>query len=83
LIFLFTLEPALSSMKTDAREAGVRVGMVFSLVSFSTLTGPPIAGVLVQRAGVEYHYAFAFAGTCLFLGTAIGIAYRVSRVDGF
>ena len=39
----------LSSLTTDLRKMGVRIGMVFSIVSIACLTGPPLAGALIQR----------------------------------
>ena len=42
-----SLFPAgLTSLTTDLRKAGVRMGMVFTIVSFATLAGPPIAADL-------------------------------------
>ncbi|KAM3078344.1 hypothetical protein ACMFMG_006228 [Clarireedia jacksonii] len=44
---LFTA--TLSSLTTDLRKAGVRMGMVFTVVSFAVLTGTPIGGMLIQK----------------------------------
>ncbi|TVY81309.1 Aspyridones efflux protein apdF [Lachnellula suecica] len=64
-----SLFPAtLSSLTTDLRKAGVRMGQVFTIVSFAVLTGPPIAGELIQRKGGEFEYAQIFAGLDLFVG---------------
>ena len=38
-----------SLSSTDMSKVGIRTGMCFSLVSVACLTGPPIAGALVQR----------------------------------
>ncbi|XWW99887.1 hypothetical protein V2A60_007901 [Cordyceps javanica] len=38
---------ALSFLTTDLRKLGVRMGMVFTIVSFAVLTGPPIAGAII------------------------------------
>lgn len=45
---------ALSSLTTDLRKAGVRMGMVFTIVSFATLAGPPIAGAIITASGGSY-----------------------------
>ncbi|KAI8255601.1 hypothetical protein K4K53_007902 [Colletotrichum sp. SAR 10_77] len=45
---------ALSSLTTDLRKAGTRMGMVYSIVSFANLTGPPLAGALIKIGGGEY-----------------------------
>lgn len=47
----------LSSLTTDLRKAGVRMGMGFTVVSFACLTGPPLAGALIQEDSGDYLYA--------------------------
>ncbi|KAL2063876.1 hypothetical protein VTL71DRAFT_4370 [Oculimacula yallundae] len=59
---------ALSSLTTDLRMAGTRMGMVFTIVSFAVLTGPPIAGQLIQREDGGYRYAQVFAGAVMLVG---------------
>lgn len=55
------------------------MGMVYSIVSFANLTGPPIAGVLVRAGDGQYTYAFIFGGLCLFMGAVFLTACRVSK----
>ena len=75
-----SLFPAtLSSLTTDLRMAGTRMGMVFTLVSFAVLTGPPIAGQLIQKKGGQYTYAQIFAGVDLLIGSAFLLAARRAR----
>lgn len=75
-----SLFPAtLSSLTLDLKKAGVRMGMVFSVVSFACLTGPPLEGGLVQAGGGRYRYAQMFAGTCLVCGCLTLAAARVAR----
>ncbi|RMY23650.1 hypothetical protein D0867_01905 [Hortaea werneckii] len=47
----------LASLTTDLSKAGVRMGMGFSIVSFACLTGPPLAGALINRHDGDYLYA--------------------------
>lgn len=70
---------ALSSLTTDLQKAGTRMGMVYSIVSFANLTGPPLAGLLIKAGGGHYKYAFTFGGLCLALGTLFLVASRVSK----
>lgn len=69
-----SLFPAgLSSLTTDMRRMGVRMGMTFTIVSFAVLTGPPIAGAIINAAGKDnvrmgYTGAQAFAGSVLAVG---------------
>ncbi|KAH9229074.1 hypothetical protein K456DRAFT_1923736 [Colletotrichum gloeosporioides 23] len=70
---------ALSSLTTDLRKAGTRMGMVYSIVSFANLTGPPLAGALIKIGRGDYTYAFIFGGLCLCLGTSFLIACRIAK----
>ncbi|KAF4997538.1 hypothetical protein FDECE_12068 [Fusarium decemcellulare] len=54
--------PALSDLTTDVQKMGVRMGMVFTINSVATLTGPPIAGLIIQRSGGNYLGAQLFTG---------------------
>lgn len=75
-----SLFPAgLSSLTTDLRKAGVRMGMVFTIQSFSVLSGPPIAGALIGAMDGQYHGAQGFAGAVLFLGTFFIAAARMVK----
>jgi hypothetical protein len=60
----------------DLSKMGVRSGMVLSIVSFACLTGPPLAGALIQRNNGSYTYACAWGGTSLILGSSFVIAAR-------
>jgi hypothetical protein len=58
--------------------------MVFSVVSFATLTGPPIGGALISTAtkmglGNDYVYAQAFSGSALVAGSVILVAARIAK----
>ena len=70
---------ALSSLTTDLSKAGSRMGLVFSIVSFATLTGPPLGGFLIAKDDGQYHYACAFVGTSLLLGLAFSLACRFAK----
>ena len=43
-----------SSLTMDLSKAGVRMGMVFCAVSFAALSGPPLAGALIQSENRVY-----------------------------
>jgi MFS family permease len=75
-----SLFPAtLSSLTTDLRMAGTRMGMVFTIVSFAVLTGPPIAGQLIQRMEGKYTGAQVFAGADMLVGCALLCAARWAK----
>ena len=69
----------LSSLTTDLKKTGVRIGMVFTVISFACLTGPPLNGALIQKDNGNYLYAQIFSGTSLTLGCLVLIAARISK----
>ncbi|KAL2005548.1 hypothetical protein VTN00DRAFT_10041 [Thermoascus crustaceus] len=74
---------ALSSLTTDLSKAGTRIGMVFSIVSIATLTGPPLAGALIGKDDGQYLYAQLFGGTSMILGSLLLVGARVSQTGFF
>ncbi|KAK7227149.1 hypothetical protein V2G26_015152 [Clonostachys chloroleuca] len=70
---------ALSFLTSDLRKLGVRMGMVFTIVSFAVLTGPPIAGAIIDRTG-GYRAAQAFSGSSLALGSVFLFVSKVVRM---
>lgn len=69
----------LSSLTTDLRKAGVRMGMVCTINSFAALTGPPIAGAIISATNGNYFGAQAFAGAVLLIGAGSMAAARIVR----
>ncbi|KAI1339532.1 MFS general substrate transporter [Xylariaceae sp. FL0016] len=76
---LQALFPAVATTMTpDLSRTGTRVGMIFSFVSFATLTGPAISGALIQKRDGDYLYAQLFAGTSVLIGALFAVAAKVS-----
>ncbi|KAH7052138.1 MFS monocarboxylate transporter-like protein [Macrophomina phaseolina] len=73
-----TLFPStLSQLAPDLSKVASRVGMVFTVGSVACLTGPPIAGRLIDRGGGDYLYAQLFGGCAVTLGFVfLGVARR-------
>ncbi|KAI9753354.1 MAG: hypothetical protein M4579_005212 [Chaenotheca gracillima] len=67
------------SFVPDMSCAGVRLGMVFTAVSFGGLTGAPVGGWLIQARGGGYLYAQIFAGGTIAVGTVLLIVARVLK----
>ncbi|KAK2864979.1 hypothetical protein FQN49_004029 [Arthroderma sp. PD_2] len=67
---------ALTSLTTDLKKSGIRFGMTLSIVSFSSLTGSPIAGALIELRNGDYLYAQLFAGLSMTVGLAILLLSR-------
>ncbi|PWY79341.1 MFS general substrate transporter [Aspergillus sclerotioniger CBS 115572] len=75
-----SLFPAtLSTLTTDLKKTGVRMGMVLSVVAVAALIGTPIAGALVDRDDGQYLYAQMFMGSAILAGTLTLIAARVTK----
>ena len=74
-IFPFSL---VSLTKTLGKN-GTRIAMVLSIVSIAYLTGPPLAGRLVQMSGDSYIGAYV-GRTSLLVGGGILIAAKMSCV---
>ncbi|KAF7536593.1 hypothetical protein G7054_g4394 [Neopestalotiopsis clavispora] len=75
-----SLFPAgLSSLTTDLRKRGTRMGMTFTIVSFAVLTGNPIAGAIITAEGGGYVGAQVFTGVSILVGMALIFLARVSR----
>ncbi|KAJ6032372.1 hypothetical protein N7540_003104 [Penicillium herquei] len=70
----------LSSLTTDLKKTGVRMGMVLSVVAVAALIGSPIAGALVSSDGGDYLYAQMFMGSAIIAGTLTLIGARVCKV---
>lgn len=69
----------LSSLTVDLKKAGVRMGMVFSVVSLATLTGAPLAGALIQNNQGRYLHAQMFAGSVVLCGCLTLLASRIAK----
>ncbi|KAF9885959.1 hypothetical protein FE257_012134 [Aspergillus nanangensis] len=69
---------SLPTLTTDLSKMGVRSGMILSIVAFACLTGPPLAGALIERDAGSYAYACAWGGTSLILGSGFVMAARLS-----
>ena len=70
----------LTSLTKDQMKAGVRMGMCFSIVAFSVLTGPPISGALISNDNGKYLYTQLFVGTSILLATVFLVAARYTAV---
>jgi len=65
---------AMGALTTDLTRMGTRVGMILGVVSFSSFTGPPIAGRLISINGGHFLYAQLFGGLSMLLGSLAYIA---------
>ena len=78
-VFQGLFPATMSSLTKDMRKAGVRNGMGFAIAGVAALTGPPIAGALVQVNGGNYRLAQMWAGSVVTLGGMVLVAGRISK----
>ncbi|KIM96671.1 hypothetical protein OIDMADRAFT_131291 [Oidiodendron maius Zn] len=67
------------SLTKDKQKMGVRIGMVFTIVSFACLTGPPIAGALIDGRDGDFLYAQLFGGTVMVSGAVALLGAMLAR----
>jgi MFS family permease len=70
---------ACASLTTDLKKMGVRTGMCFTFISFACLTGPPIAGALIQVDNGGFLYAQIFGGSAFMGGSLTLLAARIAK----
>ena len=63
-----------ASLTADVKRMGARTGMCFTFISVACLTGPPIAGALIERAEGGFLYAQMFGGSALMGGALMLVA---------
>lgn len=66
-------------LTADLSKIGTRSGMVLSIVSVASLTGPPIAGALIQAGGGSYLPMQIFMGCIMIAGGGCVAAARVAN----
>ena len=71
---------ACSNLTTDLNKMGLRTGMVFTIVSIACLTGPPLAGALVQRDDGHFLFAQMFGGSALLAGSLFFVSARTAKL---
>lgn len=73
------LPTSVASLTKDIRKTGTRLGMVFTMISFAALLGPPIGGALLSTDDGGYFSAQIWAGTTALVGVCLIAAARVYR----
>ncbi|KAF2762457.1 MFS monocarboxylate transporter [Pseudovirgaria hyperparasitica] len=66
----------LPSLTTDLSKMGTRSGMVLTVVSFATLTGPPLAGALIHEDAGGFLYLQIWGGLSMLIGAGFLLAAR-------
>jgi MFS family permease len=68
-----------ASLTKDLSKNGTRIGMIFTIISVAALTGPPLAGKLMEVTGGRYLAAQMWGGACLLLGAGLLTAAKLAK----
>ncbi|KAF2204427.1 MFS general substrate transporter [Delitschia confertaspora ATCC 74209] len=69
----------MTSLTKDMSKVGVRNGMGFGIAGLAALTGPPLAGALIQRNGGNYFVAQMWSGSVVILGAFVLVLGRLCK----
>jgi MFS family permease len=74
---------SLAALTDDLNQLGTRMGIVFSVVAFASLTGSPIAGAILQANGGDYLGAQMWAASSMLMGAGALAVARLCKTGGF
>ena len=75
-----SLTPVCVGQLCETNVYGTYYATCYTIVSFGTLTGIPIAGALIQATGGRYHGVVVFTGLCYVASLACFISARTIKV---
>ncbi|KAK8100840.1 uncharacterized protein PG998_007756 [Apiospora kogelbergensis] len=67
---------AIAGMTKDPKRIGIRIGMIFGIISFAVLAGPPTAGSIIDATGGTYRWAQVWGGSVELLSVVILLVAR-------
>ncbi|KAJ4482582.1 major facilitator superfamily domain-containing protein [Lentinula aciculospora] len=73
--FISVITPCVAEI-SDLREIGMRIGLMYSIISFPALLGGPIAGVILKSSDGSYDGMIVFAGTSTVAGSLLIFGVR-------
>ncbi|KAL7621171.1 hypothetical protein AAE478_008488 [Parahypoxylon ruwenzoriense] len=73
------LMAGLPSLTEDLSKMGTRTGMILSIASVATLTGPPIAGALIETGNGRYIYMQAWGACSMILSACFLVGADLTR----
>ncbi|KAJ3773655.1 major facilitator superfamily domain-containing protein [Lentinula raphanica] len=78
--FISVITPCVAQI-SDIREIGMRIGILYSIISFPALLGEPIAGKLLDLNHGSYNGMIIFAGTSMIAGSLLilGVKLLINR----
>ncbi|KAF8633772.1 hypothetical protein AX15_001278 [Amanita polypyramis BW_CC] len=68
--FISVINPCVAQI-SDVHEIGARMGMLYTVISFPSLLGGPLAGALLTKNHGSYNTVIIFSGTTLIAGSLL------------
>lgn len=68
-----------SSLATDEQTKGVRIGVLCTVTSFSSLTGAPLGGAIIRLNGGQYTPAVMWAGSSILIAFLVLFGARIHQ----
>lgn len=75
------LPPTVAALTSDLRVIGTRLGMVFAVMGFAALTGPPIGGAIQQAQDGQYNGAQAWSAASTVVAAVFFTIARMARSE--
>lgn len=77
------LTPTTVASITDRLDkVGTRMGMAFGIISFASMTGPPVGGALLSVSQGKFTAAQIWAATAMMVGSALCLGARWAKAGG-
>lgn len=80
--FQCLLPTAVASISPSLDRVGTRMGMAFGIISFASMTGPPVGGALQAADGGRFTGAQVWAACATLVGFALCLAARCLKAGG-
>lgn len=80
--FQCLIATAVTSITPSLDKVGTRMGMAFGIISFASMTGPPVGGALLTADGGTYTGAQIWAACATMVGFALCTAARCVKAGG-
>ncbi|KAK7453405.1 hypothetical protein VKT23_011670 [Stygiomarasmius scandens] len=76
--FISLINPCVVKITDDIKTVGRRIGFFYTVISFPSLVGGPIAGALLSSEHGSYHGMILFSGITLVIGSFFIFAARLA-----
>ncbi|PFH53268.1 hypothetical protein AMATHDRAFT_137721 [Amanita thiersii Skay4041] len=75
--FISIITPCVAQI-SDTHEIGTRIGMLYTIISFPSLIGGPVAGLLLVRSQGSYSGVIPFSGSTIMAGSVVILCAKLA-----